>query len=68
MGNKSNIARNWKGSDPFSLGAYSYFSVNQKLEDYDTLVDPCYEKRLMFAGEATMASAYGCTHSGFLRY
>lgn len=54
----------WR-EDPFSLGSYSYISVNQKYEDPSYLGEPIGD-RLLFAGEATSQDSYGFAHGALL--
>lgn len=55
-------------TDPYSLGAYSYFPVDSTIEDMDALADPIYDGQVMFCGEHTIkehnASVHGPVISG----
>lgn len=55
-------------TDPYSLGAYSYFPVGSTLDDMDALSEPVYGGRVMFCGEHTIkehnASVHGPVLSG----
>lgn len=51
--------------DPFSYGAYSYVSINQKYADPSYLAEPIGH-RLLFAGEATCQDSYGYAHGAIL--
>jgi monoamine oxidase len=52
-------------SDPFARGAYSYMAVGSTPEDLDALAEPV-EKRLFFAGEATIRSHWACVHGAYV--
>jgi lysine-specific histone demethylase 1 len=45
------------GSDPFTLGSFSYLAVGSSGDDYDVLAKPVHE-RIFFAGEATIRYYY----------
>ncbi|CAG2170027.1 unnamed protein product [Oppiella nova] len=65
------IITRW-GSDPFTLGSYSYIPSNSSVRDIELLsqpiyADPAHDKPVMvFAGEATHPSFYSTVHGAFL--
>lgn len=52
-------------TDPFALGAYSYYAVGSTPRMRQVLAAPL-EKRLFFAGEATHPDFFGTTHGAYL--
>ena len=52
-------------TDPYSLGAYSYVPVGAGAGDMDALAAPV-GRRLLFAGEATVAAHRATVHGAFL--
>ncbi len=57
------------GSNPLTMGSYSYPAVGSALSDIAVLAQPVGAKDrpvLLFAGEATHPSHYGTAHGAFL--
>lgn len=52
-------------SDPFSLGSYSYYSVNATPAHRTELAEPLNSK-VFFAGEATSTQYYSTAHGAYL--
>jgi len=52
-------------TDPFALGAYSYYAVGSTPRMRQALAAPL-EKQLFFAGEATHPDFFGTTHGAYL--
>ncbi|UZQ52855.1 FAD-dependent oxidoreductase [Trichothermofontia sichuanensis B231] len=52
-------------TDPFALGAYSYYAVGSTPRMRQALAVPL-EKRLFFAGEATHPDFFGTAHGAYL--
>lgn len=52
-------------TDPFALGAYSYYAVGSTPRMRQALAAPL-EKRLFFAGEATHPDFFGTAHGAYL--
>lgn len=55
---------NW-GSDPFSLGSFTYHPVGSQRRDQKRLAKPV-GKRLFFAGEACSRDFYGTVHGAMI--
>jgi monoamine oxidase len=53
------------GSDPFTLGSYSYITPGATGADYDILAEPIGD-RIFFAGEATSRTYAATVHGAFL--
>ena len=53
------------GSDPFSLGSYSYIATGASVADYQELAKSV-NQRLFFAGEATSSDHPSTVHGAFL--
>lgn len=53
------------GSDPFSLGGYSHLSTQAQGNEMSILAQPV-ERRLFFAGEATIPRYYATVHGAWL--
>ena len=53
------------GSDPYSLGAYSYIPKGETAANLDVLGEPV-DNRLFFAGEATSSKDYATVHAAYL--
>ena len=53
------------GSDPFSLGSYSYLPPGASAADFDQLAEPV-GARLFFAGEATSSTQNATVHGALL--
>jgi predicted NAD/FAD-dependent oxidoreductase len=58
------VVTRWS-SDPFSLGAYSHLPVGATPDDLEALAAPV-DKQLLFAGEATFRTHWGCIHGAFV--
>lgn len=58
------IVTRW-GTDPYSLGSYSFISVGSSPDDMRVLGEPVSE-RLLFAGEATNPEFFGTVHGAYL--
>ncbi|KUI43116.1 amine oxidase [Mycobacterium sp. IS-1590] len=58
------IVTRW-GTDPYSLGAYSFIAVGSDPDDVSALGEPVGE-RLLFAGEATNPEFFGTVHGAYL--
>ena len=60
------IVSRWH-SNPYTLGSYSYHTPSIQPKEIQTLAEPLTNKDgvpvLLFAGEATHADYYGCTHA-----
>ena len=60
------IVSRW-GSNPYSLGSYSYHMPGAKPNAMERLAEPVTNQHgvpvLLFAGEATLCEFYGCTHA-----
>ena len=54
------------GSDPFSLGSYSYVSVGCTADDIDALAVSLDSKKVYFAGEATNSEHPSTVHGAFM--
>ena len=57
-------ATSWT-NDPFSLGSYSYYTVDADPDDTRALAEPP-DGLLSFAGEATSVEAYQTVHGAFI--
>lgn len=58
------IVTRW-GTDPYSLGSYSFIAVGASPDDMKVLGEPVGE-RLLFAGEATNPEFFGTVHGAYL--
>lgn len=58
------IVTRW-GTDPYSLGSYSFIAVGSSPDDMRVLGEPVGE-RLLFAGEATNPEFFGTVHGAYL--
>lgn len=58
------IVTRW-GTDPYSLGSYSFIAVGSSPDDMSALGEPVGE-RLLFAGEATNPEFFGTVHGAYL--
>jgi CRP-like cAMP-binding protein len=58
------IVTRWS-SDPFTRGAYSHLPVGSTPDDLEALASPV-DKRLLFAGEATVRTHWGCIHGAYV--
>lgn len=59
----ASYATSWT-NDPFSLGSYSYYTVDADPDDTRALAEPP-DELLAFAGEATSVEAYQTVHGAF---
>eukprot|EP00252_Welwitschia_mirabilis_P017874 TRINITY_DN3980_c0_g1_i1.p1 TRINITY_DN3980_c0_g1~~TRINITY_DN3980_c0_g1_i1.p1 ORF type:complete len:751 (-),score=160.25 TRINITY_DN3980_c0_g1_i1:386-2638(-) len=59
------VCTRW-GSDPLSLGSYSYVAIGASGKDYDILAESVGDGRLFFAGEATTSMYPATMHGAFL--
>lgn len=53
------------GSDPYSIGAYSYIPIGSSDKDYKAMAQPVAD-RIFFAGEATTREHPSTVHGAFL--
>jgi len=60
----ASLATSWT-NDPFSLGSYSYYTVDANPDDTRALAEPP-DELLAFAGEATSVEAYQTVHGAFI--
>nr|WP_090276838.1 FAD-dependent oxidoreductase [Mycolicibacterium komanii]CRL70355.1 monoamine oxidase [Mycolicibacterium komanii] len=58
------IVTRW-GTDPYSLGSYSFIAVGSSPDDMSVLGEPV-DERLLFAGEATNPEFFGTVHGAYL--
>jgi monoamine oxidase len=58
------IVTRWS-SDPYTRGAYSHLPVGATPADLEALATPV-DKRLFFAGEATVRTHWGCIHGAYV--